>query len=75
MKLLAGQGEMDEGSLWVAPGCQRSHICRKPPAYPTESMSLRAIVTAGVDDAHLEKIAHKADAILMRMGLDPHAHE
>jgi ATP-binding cassette subfamily F protein uup len=34
-------------------------------------MSLRAIVTAGVDDAHLDKIAHKADAILMRMGLDP----
>ena len=34
-------------------------------------MTLRAVVTAGVDDAHLDKIAHKADAILMRMGLDP----
>ena len=34
-------------------------------------MTLCAVVTAGVDDAHLNKIAHKADAILMRMGLDP----
>jgi hypothetical protein len=31
-------------------------------------MSLRALVTAGMEDA---KIGHKADAMLMRMGLDP----
>ena len=69
MKLLAGQGEMDEGSLWVAPGASIAYLPQAPNI--PESMSLRAIVTAGVDDAHLDKIAHKADAILMRMGLDP----
>ena len=69
MKLLAGQGEMDEGSLWVAPGASIAYLPQAP--HIPESMSLRAIVTAGVDDAHLDKIAHKADAILMRMGLDP----
>ena len=69
MKLIAGQGEMDEGSLWVAPGASIAYL-QQAPNIP-ESMTLRAIVTAGVDDAHLEKIAHKADAILMQIGLDP----
>src|SRR5210317_1144977 len=66
MKLLAGQGEMDEGSLWVAPGASIAYLPQAP--HIPESMSLRAIVTAGVDDAHLDKIAHKADSILMRNG-------
>ena len=69
MKLLAGQGDMDEGVLWAAPGAKIAYL-HQAPSIPT-GMTLCAVVTAGVDDAHLDKIAHKADAILMRMGLDP----
>ena len=69
MKLLAGQGNMDEGTLWTAPGAKIAYLPQAP-SIPT-GMTLRAVVTADVDDAHLDKIAHKADAILMRMGLDP----
>ena len=69
MKLLAGQGEMDEGTLWAAPGSTIAYLPQAP-SIPT-GMTLRAVVTAGVDNAHLDKIAHKADAVLMRMGLDP----
>ena len=69
MKLLAGQSDMDEGTLWNAPGANTAYLPQAP-SIPV-GMTLRAIVTAGVDDAHLDKIAHKADAILMRMGLDP----
>jgi len=69
MKLLAGQGDMDEGVLWAAPGAKIAYLPQAP-SIPN-GMTLRAVVTAGVDDAHLDKIAHKADAILMRMGLDP----
>jgi ATP-binding cassette subfamily F protein uup len=60
---------MDEGVLWAAPGAKIAYLPQAP-SIPT-GMTLRAVVTAGVDDAHLDKIAHKADAILMRMGLDP----
>ena len=69
MKLLAGQSDMDEGTLWTAPGANIAYLPQAP-SIPT-GMTLCAVVTAGVDDAHLDKIAHKADAILMRMGLDP----
>ena len=69
MKLLAGQSEMDEGTLWAAPGATIAYLPQAP-SIPN-GMTLRAVVTAGVDDAFLDKIAHKADAILMRMGLDP----
>ena len=69
MKLLAGQSEMDEGTLWAAPGSTIAYLPQAP-SIPT-GMTLRAVVTAGVDNAHLDKIAHKADAVLMRMGLDP----
>ena len=66
MKLLSGHGEMDEGTLWVAPGAEIAYLPQAPQIPP--GMSLRALVTAGMDDA---KIGHKADAMLMRMGLDP----
>ena len=69
MRLLAGQGDMDEGTLWSAPGAKIAYLPQAP-GIP-KGMTLRAVVTTGVDDAHLNKIAHKADAILMRMGLDP----
>ena len=66
MKLLAGQGEMDEGTLWMSPGAEIAYLPKAPQIPP--GMSLRALVTAGMEDA---KIGHKADAMLMRMGLDP----
>jgi len=69
MKLLTGQGEMDEGTLWVAPGAEIAYLPQAP-VIPG-GMVLRAVVTAGTDSAQFDKIAHKADAILMRMGLDP----
>ena len=69
MKLLAGQSEMDEGTLWAAPGAKIAYLPQAP-SIP-HGMTLRAVVTAGVDEAQLDKIAHKADAILMRMGLNP----
>ena len=34
-------------------------------------MTLRTVLTDSGNDAHHDNIAHKADAILMRMGLDP----
>ena len=71
MKLLSRHGEMDEGSLWVAPGTQIAYLPQAPEIHP--GMTLRAIVTAGYDaDAAGRPVpTHQAEAILMRMGLDP----
>jgi ATP-binding cassette subfamily F protein uup len=71
MKLLSGQGEMDEGSLWIAPGTDIAYLPQAPEIKP--GMTLRAIVTAGHDTDARGRPApmHQAEAILMRMGLDP----
>ena len=69
MKLLAGRGEMDEGTLWVAPGAKISYLPQAP-SIPA-GMTLRTVLTDSGNDAHHDNIAHKADAILMRMGLEP----
>ena len=66
MKLLAGQGEMDEGTLWMSPGAEIAYLPQAPQIPP--GMSLRALVTTDMEDA---KISYKADAMLMNMGLDP----
>ncbi|MDC1382412.1 ABC-F family ATP-binding cassette domain-containing protein [Candidatus Puniceispirillum sp.] len=66
MKLLTGSGEMDEGSIWVSPGSEIAYLPQAPKIVP--GMTLRALVTAGMDDT---KIGHKADAMLTQMGLDP----
>ena len=66
MKLLTGSGEMDEGSIWVSPGSEIAYLPQAPQIAP--GMTLRALVTAGMDDT---KIGHKADAILTQMELDP----
>ena len=63
MKLLAGQGEMDEGTLWMSPGAEIAYLPQAPQIPP--GMSLRALVTNGMEDT---TIGHKADAMLMRMG-------
>ena len=79
MKLLAGKADMDEGSLWIAPGTQIAYLPQAPSIHP--GMTLRAIVTAeeadGYQSRHSDdaasagRLAHRADAILMKMGLDP----
>ena len=66
MKLLSGRGEMDEGSIWTSPGAEIAYLPQAPQIDP--GMTLRALVTMGMVDAG---ISHKADAMLMRMGLDP----
>ena len=68
MKLMSGAGEMDEGSLWTAPGAEIAYLPQAP-HIPT-GMSLISVVTEGMDTASGTKQAHKAEAILMRMGLD-----
>ena len=67
MKLLAGQGEMDEGSLWIAPGAETAYLPQAPQIPP--GLTLRDIVLAGTDSG---ASSHQADSILMRLGLDPH---
>jgi ATP-binding cassette subfamily F protein uup len=66
MKLLSGAGEMDEGSLWVAPGAEVAYLPQAPHIPP--GLSLRDIVTVGIDPLIN---GHKADAVLMQLGLDP----
>ena len=66
MKLLSGHGEMDEGSIWTSPGAEIAYLPQAPQIAP--GITLRALVTAGEDDAGID---HKADAMLMQMGLDP----
>ena len=46
MKLLASQGEMDEGTLWMSPGAKIAYLPQAPQIPP--GMSLRALVTAGM---------------------------
>ena len=47
MKLLAGQSDMDEGTLWAAPGAKIAYLPQAP-SIPA-GMTLRAVVTTGVD--------------------------
>jgi ATP-binding cassette subfamily F protein uup len=68
MKLMSGAGEMDEGSLWTAPGAEIAYLPQAP--HIPSGMSLISVVTGGMDTANGAKQAHKAEAILMRMGLD-----
>ncbi len=66
MKLLSGHNEMDEGSIWISPGAEIAYLPQAPQIVP--GITLRALVTAGLDDAGID---HKADAMLMQMGLNP----
>ena len=70
MKMMAGLGEADEGSLWVAPGANVSYL----PQAPTlpKGMSLASIVEHGTGgDGDYVAATHKAEAMLTRMGMDP----
>ena len=66
MKLLSGYGEMDEGSIWTCPEAEIAYLPQAPQI--AAGQTLRSLVTAGVDDTGF---GHKADAMLMQMGLDP----
>ena len=66
MKLLSGYGDMDEGSIWRSPEAEIAYLPQAPQI--AAGQTLRSIVTAGRADA---SIGHKADAMLMQMGLDP----
>ena len=71
MKLMAGRTDMDEGSLWMAPGSSVAYLPQAPVIPP--GMTLRSVVTAGHDADWLGRPVpiHKAEEFLMRLGLDP----
>ena len=71
MKLMAGRADMDEGSLWMAPGSSVAYLPQAPEIPP--GMTLRSVVTAGHDADWLGRPVpiHKAEEFLMRLGLDP----
>ena len=74
MKLIAGQTEPDEGSRWCAPYSSVAYLPQNPSF--RGAMSLSSYVLDGLDngpDLNIEdrrKQAHKAEAILGRLGLD-----
>ena len=71
MKLMASQMDMDEGSLWIAPGAEVSYLPQSPPVPP--GMTLRSVVVDGHDtDPDGKPVPlHRAEQALMRLGLDP----
>jgi len=71
MKLMAGRTDMDEGSLWMAPGSSVAYLPQAP-QLPT-GMTLRSVVVAGHDADWLGRPVpvHKAEEFLMRLGPDP----
>ncbi|MEC7237624.1 MAG: ATP-binding cassette domain-containing protein [Pseudomonadota bacterium] len=71
MKLMAGRTDMDEGSLWMAPGSSVAYLPQAP-QLPT-GMTLRSVVVAGHDADWLGRPVpvHRAEEFLQRLGLDP----
>ena len=71
MKLMAGRTDMDEGSLWIAPGTSVAYLPQAPDL--PGGMTLRSLVTMGHDADSLGRPVpvHKAEEFLQRLGLDP----
>ena len=73
MKLIAGQSEADEGSVWIAPGAHVAYLPQNPKF--KSSMTLASYVMEGMpmeqDVAAHSQLLHKAEAMLSRMGMDP----
>ena len=75
MKLIAGQLDPDEGSLWIAPSAQIAYLPQSPQF--KGSMSLSSYVLQGLDEtsdlgtAERIKQSHRAEAMLDKMGMDP----
>ena len=70
MKLISGHAEPDEGSRWVAPSVDVAYLPQNPVF--RGSMSLASYVIQGLgNDGDLSSRMHQADAMLMRMNMDP----
>jgi len=71
MKLISGQAEPDEGSLWIAPNAHVAYLPQNPRF--RSSMSLASYVMQGVEQAagNHSQLLHHAEAMLSRMGMDP----
>ena len=71
MKLISGQAEPDEGSLWIAPNAHVAYLPQNPRF--SSSMSLASYVMQGVEQAagNHSQLLHHAEAMLSRMGMDP----
>ena len=71
MKLISGQAEPDEGSLWIAPNAHVAYLPQNP--LFKSSMSLASYVMQGVEQAagNHSQLLHHAEAMLSRMGMDP----
>ena len=70
MKLISGQAEPDEGSLWIAPNAHVAYLPQNP--LFKSSMSLASYVMQGVEQAagNHSQLLHHAEAMLSRMGMD-----
>ena len=66
MKLISGDAEPDEGSLWVSPGTRVAYLPQAPKI--KGSQTLASYVVQGLDDPSQ---IHRAEAMLMKMGMDP----
>ncbi len=66
MKLISGDAEPDEGSLWVSPGTNVAYLPQSPKI--KGSQTLASYVVQGLDDPSQ---IHRAEAMLMKMGMDP----
>ena len=67
MKLISGDAEPDEGSLWISPGAQIAYLPQAPKI--KGSQTLASYVVQGLDDPSQ---IHRAEAMLMKMGMEPH---
>ena len=66
MKLISGEAEPDEGSRWVSPGTNVAYLPQAPKI--KGSQTLASYVVQGLDDPSQ---MHRAEALLMKMGMDP----
>ena len=66
MKLISGDAEPDEGSLWVSPGTRVAYLPQAPKI--KGSQTLASYVVQGLDEPSQ---IHRAEAMLMKMGMDP----
>ena len=86
MKLIAGSQEPDEGSRWVAPGVQVAYLPQTPTFSGSMSLASYVIQGLKNErenepengpenglgrDENISDSMHRADAMLMRMNMDP----
>ena len=71
MKLISGQAQPDEGSLWVSPGASVAYLPQAPDIKGAQSLA--SYVVQGLDGEEIDHLSqmHKAEKLLMKMGMDP----